>query len=74
MEILSGGPTPYPSTHIHSVLWTDKGMVIVFHDNRSTYLYPDVNRETFEKLYGARSPGGFFRDNIKGLFEYKRLD
>lgn len=70
MSILAGGPVE--SSHIHSVLWTEKGLVILFQD-KSMYLYPTVDRVEFGRLYGSRSVGGYFYNNIKGKYPYDQL-
>lgn len=71
MNIIAGGPVD--SSHIHSPLWTDKGLVIVFEDD-SMYLYPTASRAEFDRLYGAKSVGGYFYNNIKGRYPYDRLE
>jgi hypothetical protein len=71
MKVLLGGPIQ--SSHIHSVLWTDKGLVILFNDD-SMYLYPTVREIEFRRLYGARSVGGYFYHNIKGKYPFRLLE
>ena len=71
MNIIAGGPVD--SSHIHSVLWTEKGLVILFQDE-SMYLYPTVRRVEFGRLYGSRSVGGYFYNNIKGRYPHERLE
>lgn len=71
MNIIAGGSVK--SSHIHDVLWTDKGLVIVFQDE-SMYLYPTASEAEFNRLYNAKSVGGYFYNNIKGRYPYERLE
>jgi len=71
MKIIAGGTVK--SSHINDVLWTDKGLVIMFQDE-SIYLYPTVGKAEFDRLYGSKSVGGYFYNNIKGRYQYDRLE
>lgn len=70
-RIIDGGPVK--SSHIADVLWTNDGLVIVFNDG-SKYGYPDASRATFSRLYNARSVGGYFAANIRGMYKYVQIE
>ncbi|MHA2045380.1 MAG: KTSC domain-containing protein [Candidatus Thorarchaeota archaeon] len=73
MKIIHTILTP-KSSHIHSVMWTEKGLVIIFRDaDLSTYLYPGVSEMEFHRLHSARSIGGYFHSNIRGKYAYQRI-
>lgn len=64
MEVESG--------HLANVEWDSGTLTITFRDG-ATYEYDDVPVGTFHELLAAPSKSGYFRANIKGAFEYRRV-
>lgn len=66
--------TPVASSSIRSVGYdeTDRTLEIAFQSG-GVYQYFDVSRETYEGLLGARSHGGYFHENVRGQYDYRRI-
>lgn len=60
------------STHLQDVEWDGGVLTIEFRDG-SVYNYSDVPNGTFQELLGAASKSAYFRNNIKGRFEYTKV-
>ena len=69
-----------PSTQIQSVNYNPKtlDLVVVFMGGKSytgaTYLYRNVDQTAIAGWSNAESPGRYFNQNVKGQFEFERLD
>lgn len=61
------------STHLFDVNYEDGVLKIEFHDG-SIYDYSDVPVGIFQELMGASSKSAFFRANIKGKYEYTKVN
>ena len=60
------------SSNIADVEWAD-GILTVAFVSGGKYQYFDVPQGIFQELLGAPSPGQYFHQFIKGLFEYERI-
>lgn len=60
------------SGHLDDVTWEEGSLLITFKDGK-TYRYEDVPMAVYNELVGASSKSEFFRDNIKGVYEFERL-
>lgn len=60
------------SGHLEDVDWQEGILTITFKDG-SQYEYHDVPVGTFQELCAAGSKSTFFRQNIKGTFEYVKI-
>lgn len=60
------------SSHLSDVEWSQGVLTITFRDGAS-YEYYDVPQGIFQELLAAGSPGRFFRENIKGQFDFQRV-
>lgn len=48
-------------------------LILGFHKGMSIYEYSGVDRETFELLVSAPSPGSYFNWAIRNEFPYRRI-
>lgn len=66
--------TPVSSTNVHSHAYNPdtRELHVRFHSGH-TYTYADVPPETADGLTHADSAGKFVNDNLKGVYEYKRV-
>ena len=62
------------STSLRSVGYDreDETLEIAFQSG-GVYRYFDVPRETYEELLNARSQGGYFHENVRGRYDYRRI-
>jgi len=60
------------SSHISDVEWDEGVMTVTFKDG-GTYNYYDVPVGIYQEMVAAPSVGRFFKDNVKGAFEYERI-
>jgi hypothetical protein len=64
-----------PSSQIASVLYDPKLLeLIVEFSNSSVYKFSGVDQVAIGGWANAASPGKYFNANIKGQFEYERLE
>ena len=64
-------PAVTDSKHIEWVVWHEGILTIRFHSG-DVYDYFDVPSGMFDELMSAPSKSSFFRNEIKGRFEYAR--
>ncbi len=64
---------PVVSSNIDRVGHHDRTLFISFHHG-GIYSYADVPYAVFQALLDAESVGKFFHANIKGKFEFTKLD
>lgn len=57
-----------------SAVGYDAGTLYVRFNRGRTYTYSDVPEILFRKLLNAHSIGEYFAENIKGKYQYKRID
>lgn len=60
------------SGHLMNVEWEGGILEITFNDG-SKYQYSDVPEGIYQELMAAPSKSLYFRQNIKGAFEYSRV-
>ena len=60
------------SSHISDVDYEDGVLTIQFKDG-GTYNYFDVPAGIYQEMVSAPSVGRFFKDNVKGTFEFERI-
>lgn len=60
------------SDHLKEVDWNEGVLSITFRDG-STYEYRDVPVGVFQELLASESKSAYFRQNIKGSFEYAKV-
>lgn len=51
----------------------DRQVLTVEFTSGSKYAYKGVGPETYDDFITAPSPGTFFADNVKGIYEYNRV-
>ena len=66
--------TPVASTSVRSVGYDreDEVLELAFQSG-GVYRYFDVSQETYEELLHARSQGGYFHENVRGQYDYRRI-
>ncbi len=52
----------------------DKKLVITFKPSGTSYRYHDVPAEVHAKLLEANATGKFFNQNIKGIYQYQKIE
>lgn len=63
------------SSQIHSIGYDPKSKMLVVNFKRGgIYQYSDVPQEVFDQFMAAPSKGKFLGAEIKGKFEFKRLN
>lgn len=64
------------STNLASVGYKkrEKTLEIRFKSNGSVYQYKDVPEDVYNNLMSAESKGQFLHNNIRGVYQYERLD
>lgn len=60
------------SSHIFDVSWDEGTLTVTFKDG-AVYNYADVPVGVYQEMVSAPSVGRFFKDNVKGAFEYERI-
>jgi hypothetical protein len=60
------------STHLADAEWNEGVMRIQFRSG-DVYDYYDVPNGTFQELVSSPSPGAYFRQNVKGTYEFTRV-
>lgn len=60
------------SSHINDVEWSGGVLTVQFKDG-GVYEYYDVPNGTFQEFLAAPSKGRFFKESIKGVFEYAKV-
>ncbi|MDD2297785.1 MAG: KTSC domain-containing protein [Sphaerochaetaceae bacterium] len=67
---------PVSSTCFESVGYCDEEEVLVvkFLESGSIYIYYEVPYYVYEDLIYANSIGGYYNENVKGQYHYKRIE
>jgi hypothetical protein len=52
----------------------DTKVLVVTFNNGQQYSYEDVDEDVMEEFMDPESAGKFFLENIKGHYEYEKLD
>ncbi|MFC4552569.1 MULTISPECIES: KTSC domain-containing protein [Halorussus] len=65
---------PVTSSSVRSIGYDrdDETLEIEFQSG-GVYRYFDVAQETYEEFVGARSHGGYFHENLRGKYDYRRV-
>lgn len=67
--------SPVDSSQLRSAGYDEEESDLYVEFKTSTvYRYSDVPQTIFEKLKNSESPGSYFSGNIKGVYEFKRLE
>ena len=62
------------SSHVQSAEYDDESaQLTVTFQSGEVYIYSEVPKFVYENLITMPDPGGYFRNNIKGLFSYERV-
>jgi len=67
------------SSNIQTVSFTDTdksddGMMEITFSSGKTYRYFEVPYEVFDSLCNAESPGSFFAHEVKGHYEFEKVE
>lgn len=66
--------TPVASSSVRSVGYDDEENVLeIEFQSGGIYRYDDVPHETYEELLSASSHGGYFHENVRGQYDYRRV-
>ena len=67
---------PVESSQISRIGYSEEHeiLAIEFIRNDALYYYEDVEKEVFEKMLKAKSAGRFLGSEIKGKYEYQRMN
>lgn len=60
------------SSNIKEIGWADDILYVKY--SSGVYKYSGVQKETFEELLKAESKGRFMNEQIKGNYDYKKLE
>lgn len=60
------------SSHINDISWDGGTLTVQFRDG-GMYQYFDVPFGTYNEFLAAESKGRFFKENIKGVFEFGKV-
>jgi hypothetical protein len=62
------------SSQVKAIGYLEKSGVIVKFSNDSEYLYKDVPKDVFDNLAKSESVGKFLSSNIKGRYEFIKIN
>ena len=66
--------TPVESSNIDSIGYdSDLKELVVKFKHAATYSYSGVEPNIFRELMSAESKGKFFSQNVKGIYEYRKV-
>ncbi|PLZ99950.1 KTSC domain-containing protein [Fischerella thermalis CCMEE 5268] len=52
----------------------DRNILQIEFHNGAVYQYSDIDQDTWQDLHQADSIGKFFNENVRGKYQYKRID
>ena len=65
---------PVASSHIEAIAFDEAdGVLGVRFTDGSEYEYDDFDAEQFDSFMRAPSKGAYFRDEIRGVYDHRRL-
>lgn len=62
------------SSNIAEADWANGKLTVTFKQGRSTYEYDNVPESVFTEMTEASSVGSYFYHNIKGKYNYRKLN
>ncbi len=62
------------SSYLYALGYGSGNLVAKFRNTGDIYVYYDVPKETYTELLNAESIGSYFNSNIKGVYEYERVE
>lgn len=65
---------PVVSDLLSGFSYQDGKLYVTFGDDRTEYVYYDVDEMTYDEMLASPDPDGYFGYRIQGFFDYTRLD
>ncbi|WP_235656452.1 KTSC domain-containing protein, partial [Fischerella thermalis] len=53
---------------------SDRNILQIEFHNGAVYQYSDIDQDTWQDLHQADSIGKFFNENVRGKYQYERID